>query len=80
VAKDEAKAVELYARAVDAGSFDAMANLWACYENGVGVDKDVVAAVDPYSRAAAADVVWRFCVLHTSCRMGLALSRMKSEL
>jgi serine/threonine protein kinase len=54
VAKDEAKAVELYRRAADAGDTTAMNNLGLCYEYGTGVAKDKAKAVEFYRRAADA--------------------------
>ena len=50
------KAFELYQKAADMGSMDAVAGLGWCYYNGNGVEKDLEKALEYYSEAADAGV------------------------
>jgi TPR repeat protein len=49
---DLVHAVELYEKAVDSGSTNAMVNLGVCYERGHAVAKSAVKAVELYQRAS----------------------------
>jgi TPR repeat protein len=51
VAKDEAKAVELYKKAAELGNDIAMVNLGWAYARGNGITKDVVTAFEWYKKA-----------------------------
>lgn len=53
VAKDEKAAVEWYQKAASKGCRWAEYNLGACFEKGVGVDRDRDTAVCWYERSAA---------------------------
>ena len=63
VVKDEAKAVEWYTKAADAGDTNAMCNLGFCFNNGEGVGKDEAKAVEWYTKAAEAGNIYAFLLL-----------------
>jgi len=65
VEKDEAKAVELYAKAASQGDFAAaQCNLGVCYHYGQGVEKDEEKAMEWYVKAAAQGLD------HAQCNLG----------
>ena len=56
--KDEAKAVEWFQKAAEAGDAEAMHNLGICYEYGKGgLTKDTYKAMDWYWKAAEAGII-----------------------
>ena len=45
------KAIELFQRAVDLNCLSAMNNLAFCYKKGIGVEKDILKAIDLYYKS-----------------------------
>jgi tetratricopeptide (TPR) repeat protein len=66
VAKDAAKAMQLFRKAVALGHSDAQYNLGSMYDNGEGVAKDVIKAVEWYQKSAAQG--------HSDAQFSLALA------
>jgi TPR repeat protein len=75
VVKNEARAVELYLRAIALGSAQAIKNLGDCYYDSTGVAKDYSEAVRLFKQAAELGNPWALCNLGVCYQYGQGVAK-----